>query len=110
MAPSSTLGEFEHLVLLAVLGLGDDARAISLREEIAEKAERSVTRGGLYTALERLEAKGLLSWKVEASTPERGGLPRRVYSLTPDGLEALRSQARVLQRMTQGVHDLLHPS
>ena len=110
MAPNKGLGEFEHLVLLAVLGLGDGAHAITVREELEEKAERRVTRGALYTALERLEAKGLLAWEVEKSTPERGGLPRRAYTATPAGLDALRAQARVLERLSQPVRELLDPS
>ena len=108
MTPStSNLGEFEQLVLLAVLRLGDEARAIDLRDEIETKAERSVSRGALYATLDRLEAKGYLTWLVEDATPERGGIPRRVYAATREGLHALRVQRRAVARLSEGLEAAL---
>lgn len=103
MTPNHSLGEFEQLVLLAVLQLGADARAIDLREEIETKAERTVSRGGLYSTLERLESKDYLTWEIEETTPERGGIPRRVYRVTGDGLEALRTYRRAVARLSEGL-------
>jgi DNA-binding PadR family transcriptional regulator len=107
VSPTANLGEFEQLVLLAVLQLGDDARAIDLRESIETKAERSVSRGALYATLDRLESKGFLTWAVEESTPERGGIPRRVYSPTPDGVGALRAYRRAVARLSEGLEAAL---
>jgi DNA-binding PadR family transcriptional regulator len=107
MPSSANLGEFEQLVLLAVLQLGDDARALDLRESIETKAERSVSRGALYATLDRLESKAFLTWTVEESTPERGGIPRRVYSVTPDGVEALRTYRRAVLRLSEGLEAAL---
>lgn len=107
MAPTHTLAEFEHLVMLAVLQLGDEARALDLRQYIEERAERSVSRGALYTTLERLENKDFLTWKTEESTPERGGIPRRRYIPTATGVEAVRASSRVIARMTEGLEGLI---
>jgi len=107
MTPSAGLGEFEQLVLLAVLQLEANARAIDLRDEIETKAERSVSRGALYATLDRLEGKGFLTWSVEDSTPERGGIPRRVYVVTAAGLEALRTQHRAIARLSEGLEGAL---
>ena len=73
------LGEFEQVVLLAVLRLGDDAYAIPIREEIEARTGRSVARGALYTALERLESKRYLRSRMGEPLPERGGRSRRYF-------------------------------
>ena len=80
------LGEFEHIVLLAILRLGEDAYAIPIREEIEERTGRSVARGALYTALERLETKRCLRSRMSDPLPERGGRSRRYFTVTPAGL------------------------
>ncbi len=87
MAPGSFLGEFEHLVLLTVLQLGDEARALDIRAHLEGRAERSVSRGALYATLERLERKDLLTWVTEDATPERGGTSQRVISRLSAGLD-----------------------
>ena len=71
------MGEVEHLVLLAVLRLGGDAFALDVLRELDREAGHVVSRGSLYKTMERLEAKGLLTWDVEEGSPERGGHPRR---------------------------------
>ncbi len=76
------LGEFEHIVLLAILRLGEDAYAIPIREEIEERTGRSVARGALYTALERLETKRCLRSRMSEPLPERGGRSRRYFTVT----------------------------
>lgn len=101
------LGEFEHLVLLAILRLGEEAYAIPIREEIESRTERSVARGALYTALDRLEAKGCVRSRMSDPLPERGGRSRRFFLVTPTGLAALRSSRRSLLRLWQGLEGRL---
>ncbi len=105
--PPAYLGEFEHLLLLAVLRLGDEAYGADIARELEERAGRAVSRGHLYTSLDRLERKGLLRWALAAGTDVRDGLPRRVYAVTPAGMAALRAAREVLRRMTRGVEHLL---
>jgi len=100
----SKIGEFELLVLLAILRQGDEPYANRIREDLEENAERSVTRGALYRTLARLEEKGLVEWELEPSeTPERGGHPMRRITVTPAGLEAARSSREVLLRFFDGL-------
>ena len=107
MGSSAPLGEFEQLVLLAILRLGDDAYGVTIAGELESRAGRRVSRGALYTTLDRLETKGLVRWKVNAGTRERGELPRRTYGVTARGVAALRAARKVLQRMWTGLDDLL---
>jgi PadR family transcriptional regulator, regulatory protein PadR len=101
------LGEFEHLLLLAVLRRGSEAFAADIARELDQRAGRSVSRGALYTSLDRLEDKGLVRWKIAAGTALRDGLPRRAYTVTPAGLAALRASRVVLQRMWRGLEGVL---
>ena len=78
------LGEFEHMVLLAIMRLGDgDAYAVPVRDEIVRCTGRDVSRGSIYITLDRLETKGYLKSRLADPTPERGGLSNRYYSLRP---------------------------
>jgi PadR family transcriptional regulator PadR len=97
------LGEFEHLVLLAVLRLGDEAYAVPIRGEIEERAGRAVARGALYTTLDRLEQKALLRSRLGEALAERGGRPRRYYTVTPGGRAALRAAREAIDRLSAGV-------
>jgi DNA-binding PadR family transcriptional regulator len=101
------LGEFEQLVLLAILQLGADARAIDIRRELEEQANRNTARGALYATLERLDTKGFLEWEVEDSIPPRGGLPRRRFAVTDAGMEALRTSRRAVANLSRGLDHLL---
>ncbi|HSC25724.1 MAG TPA: helix-turn-helix transcriptional regulator [Vicinamibacterales bacterium] len=103
------LGEFEQVVLLAVLRLGDEAYAIPVRQEIKTRTGRSVARGALYTALERLEAKGCLTSRVSEPLPQRGGRSRRYFSVTRTGLAAVRASRKSLLRLWQGLESTLEP-
>lgn len=105
--PSTYLGEFEHLLLLAVLRLGSEAFGVEIARELDGRAERRVSRGALYTSLDRLEEKGLLKWTLSPGGADRDGLPRRLYSLSPAGLAALRDSRATLHRMWQGIEHLL---
>ena len=111
MPEPAYLGEFEQLVLLAVLRLGrEDGSAASgagIARELEAQAGRRVSRGALYTTLDRLEGKGLLRWKIATGGPERGSLPRRAYVVTPRGTEAVRGAQRTLQRMWRGLEQVL---
>jgi len=101
------LGEFEQIVLIAVLRLGDHAYAIPIREEIEGRTGRTVARGALYTALERLEAKRCLRSRMSDPLPERGGRSRRYFSVTPAGLAAVRASRESLLKLWQGIEGML---
>ncbi len=104
---SAPIGEFEHLVLLAILRLEGDAFAPAILEEIEARTGRRASRGSIYVTLDRLEDKGLLQSEMEAGAPARGGPPRRRLHLTRAGLEALRESREALLRMWQGVDERL---
>ena len=101
------LGEFEHIVLLAILRLGDEAYAIPIRQEIEERTGRSVARGALYTALERLEGQHCLRSRMSQPLPARGGRSRRYFTVTPAGLAAIRESRRTLLRLWHGLEGRL---
>lgn len=93
----SKLGEFEMLVLMAVLRQSDAPYANSVRDDLQSNAGRRVTRGALYRTFDRLTEKGFLAWELEPSAvPERGGHPMRRLSVTHPGLEAVRAQRDIL--------------
>lgn len=103
MGHRAPLGEFEHVVLLAVTRLAGDASGPHIARELEGTAGRGVSRGALYTTLDRLERKRLLRWRVEPGGEARGGAPRRLYAPTPAGLAALRESRDVLRRLWRGV-------
>ena len=105
--PDIYLGEFEQMVLLAILRLGDEAYAIPVREELGARTGRSVARGALYTALERLESKKCVRSAMSEPLPERGGRSRRYYTVTPAGLSALRASREAWLALWQGVESML---
>ena len=103
---ADSLGEFEQLVLLAVLRLGENAYGVTIREEIRECTGRSVAPGALYTALSRMEDKGLVQARVGEPTAERGGKAKRYVTVTSLGRSALAESQRAYQSMLAGL-DLL---
>ena len=107
MTRQASLGEFEQLVLLAVLRLADSAYATRVSSELEEKAGRRLSRGALYSSLDRLEAKGFLTWSLEAPGENRNGHPARRFEVTERGLAALREQHAALRRMASGLEDVL---
>jgi PadR family transcriptional regulator PadR len=107
MADTPPLGELEQLILLTILRLGPEAYGLSIARQLEAQAGRRLSRGALYTSLDRLETKGLLRWRLEAGGPERQALPKRVYTVMPRGIGALRSSQRVLRRMWRGLEDIL---
>jgi DNA-binding PadR family transcriptional regulator len=107
MAPGEFPGEFEQMVLLAVLRLGEGAHALAVLAELDRQAGRRVSRGTLYKTLDRMEAKGLVEWVVEEATPERGGHPRRQFRVTSTGLERLRTSREALLKLWSGLEPVL---
>lgn len=105
MAPRF-LGEFEQMVLLAILQLEDGAFAVPILEELDRRAGRAVSRGTLYKTLERMEAKGLLRWTAEEGPPERGGRPRRRFSVTPRGVRALAEAREAFLKLWEGLEGI----
>jgi len=101
------LGEFEQMVLLAVLQLDGDGYALPIRRELYERADRSVSRGALYRTLDRLESKGFLEWSLEEDAPDRGGHPRRCFHVTPEGINALRTSRSTLMNLWDGLDGVL---
>jgi len=99
----SPLGEFEQLVLLALMRLGDRSYGVTVRQEIAARARRDVSLGAVYKTLERLEAKGYVSSTIGEPTPERGGRRKKFYRLEPAGVRLLRYSLGALRRMTAGL-------
>ncbi len=84
------LGEFQEIVLLTILVLDDDAYGVTIKREINQRVKRSISRGALHTALTRLEEKGFISSKQGEANPERGGRPKRYYTVSNRGIEALQ--------------------
>lgn len=97
------LGEFEQLVLLAIVQLKDDVYGVPIADEIERRTGRSVSAAAVYVTLRRLEQKGLLSSTMSDPTPERGGKARRCVKVTPAGLDSLRASRQVLDRMWKGL-------
>ena len=101
--PATPLGEFEQVVLLAVLRLGDEAYGVTIRREIATCTEREPAPGALYTTLERLEQKGLVTSTYGDPTPERGGRAKRYFTVTPSGVRSVARAQRAFQRLLKGL-------
>ena len=103
MAPPLNLGEFEQLILLAILRLRDTAYGVTIRAELADRAGRNVAPGALYTALERLETKGLITSRMSDPTPQRGGRAKRHVTVTAEGVEALTRAVQAYERLLDGL-------
>jgi PadR family transcriptional regulator, regulatory protein PadR len=101
MAPP--LGEFELVVLLAVLQRDGEAYGVPVRDEIVQRTGRDVARGAVYVTLDRLSRKGYLRSRLADATAERGGRPKRYFELTARGSRALRESLSALERMRQGL-------
>lgn len=103
-----SLGEFELLVLLAAVRLGsDEAYTVSIVDDIERRTGRRVRRANVYTTLQRLETKGLVSTRLGDPRPERGGRPRRLVTVSPAGLAAVRATTTAIQAMVGDLAELL---
>lgn len=97
------LGEFEQLLLLAVLRLGANAYGVTIRQAIEEATGRDVSAGAVYTALNRLEARGLVSSRAGESAPERTGMRRRYYTVRPEGARRVARAYREMRALADGL-------
>lgn len=103
MSNPKNLGEFEIIVLAALIRLGDQAYGARIGQEITARSGRQVTVGALYTTLSRLEKKGYVHGRIGEATPERGGRAKRYFSITPDGQAVLEQSIHVLGAMLKGI-------
>jgi len=97
------LGEFEQIVLLAILRLRDDAYGVTIRSEIATRTGREIARGALHTTLDRLEEKGCLASRMGDPTPQRGGRAKRYYTVTALGIKSVTDAQRAFQNLLEGL-------
>jgi PadR family transcriptional regulator, regulatory protein PadR len=97
------LGDFEHLVLLAVIRLADAGYGLAIREEITQRTARDVATGAVYTTLDRLERKELVRSKVERGSLSRDNRVRRRYEITPAGHAAVSAAQRDIHAMSRGL-------
>lgn len=98
------LGELEQLLLLAILQCGEDAYTVPINTLLEERGGRRLSRGALFTSLDRLESKGLVSSSMGEPLAIRGGRPRRYFEVTPTGLAALRSAQTAVRRLSEGLN------
>ena len=97
------LGEFEHIIVLALLRLDDRAYGVTVRQEIELRTKREVSIGAVYATLDRLETKGYVKSYLGDPTPERGGRSKRFFRVTPRGVAAVHRTHRALHSMTEGL-------
>lgn len=110
MGGQGFLGEFELVVMGAVLRVGDGAYAVSVREEIKRRTGRQVSRGSIYVTLDRLVHKGYLASTMSDPTPERGGKAKRLYSATSSGVYAVKESRAMLDHMLADIDLLSEPA
>jgi DNA-binding PadR family transcriptional regulator len=104
--PPRLLTDFELMVLLAILRVGEGAYGVPIAREIEETAKRPVVRAVVYAALDRLQAQGLVFSSMGDPTPERGGKAKRFYRVTAKGLKAVRETQRALTALWTGIPEL----
>ena len=104
---SPPIREFELVVLLAVLGLRDEAYPVSIRDAIEERTRRKVSRAAVFITLERLESKGFVTSRYGDPTPVRGGRAKRFFRATPAGIAAAKASLHLMQAMTVGLDEVL---
>ena len=96
------LGEFEQMVLLSILRMGEQAYGLEVRRELEKATDRRVSRGGFYTTLDRLERKNYLSWTTRIAGEGRGGMPQRHFTVSPAGIRELRRSREALLNLWRG--------
>jgi PadR family transcriptional regulator PadR len=97
-----SLGEFEHLLLLAVMRLGDEAYGVTVRREIEERTGRPVSLGAIYPTMDRLEERGYVTSAMSRPTSSRGGRSRRYFTLEPAGKAVLDRTRAMISAMWEG--------
>lgn len=108
--PRDALGEFEQLILLAIMRLGADAYGVPIIEEIESRTGRNVSQAATYLTLKRLEQKGWITSRMSDPTPERGGRAKRFFSLRASGMHRLRQMRGELLNMWDGLEPELDRS
>ena len=103
MSARDYLGEFEHIVVLALLRLADQAYGVTVRQEIEFRTHREVSIGAVYATLDRLETKGYVKSHRGDPTPERGGRSKRFFRVTAKGMAAMHRTQLALHSMTEGL-------
>lgn len=106
MTERGYLGEFELMILLAVIHLGEEAYGVPISRELERHRGRDVSVGSVYAALERLESKGLVASSLGDPTPERGGKAKRYFRITRAGLRQVQETRRVLSKLWQALPEL----
>lgn len=101
-----SLGEFEQIVLLAILRLGEGAYGVAIRSEIVKRTDRAPSPGALYMTLDRLEEKGFVVSHLGDPTPQRGGRAKRYFLVTKSGAEAVQRAQRAYRRLSEGLEVL----
>jgi DNA-binding PadR family transcriptional regulator len=109
MGKGEFLGEFEQLVLLALLRLGDDAYGMTVRREIEERAARAVSIGAVYATLDRLEEKGLARSYLGETSESRGGRAKKCFRITGAGARALERSQQAIRGMLEGLPKRWNP-
>jgi len=104
------LGEFEQLVLLALLRLGDDGYGMAVRREIEARADRDVSIGAVYATLDRLEEKGLVKGRIGEPSEARGGRARKCFTITGAGARALEKSQQAVRHMLEGLPARWNPT
>jgi DNA-binding PadR family transcriptional regulator len=99
MREHTYLGEFELILLLTILRLGDDAYGVPLSRELSQLRGNDVSVGSVYAALDRLELKGLISSRLGEATAERGGRAKRYFRVTEAGFRSVEETRRVLTKL-----------
>jgi DNA-binding PadR family transcriptional regulator len=100
---ADVIGQFEQAVLLAIIRLSNDAYGRAVLNEVQRRLNRDVSAGAVYTTLERLEVKGLVSSRLAPGTALRGGRARRYFAPTAAGVQALNEARRSVETLWQGV-------
>lgn len=103
MPKGEHLGEFEHIVLLALLRLKDEGYGMRVRQEIQSRATRTVSIGSVYATLDRLQRKGLVRSSYGGAEGDEKGRARKFFHLTPEGAQALREKHDLIARMIEGL-------
>lgn len=106
MPRQTYLGEFELMVMLALIRLGDEAYGVPISHEIEQRSGREAALGSVYAALQRLEEKGLVTSRLGDPTAERGGRAKRYFKFTPQGLDSVRETQKALMSLWRGLPQL----
>ncbi len=100
------LTDFELMILLAIMRIGENAYGVPIAREIEETGRRPVLLAAVYTALDRLQAHGLVSSAMGTPTPERGGRAKRFFTVTPRGIRQVKQTQHALESLWDGLHQL----